>query len=111
MGDKSIIIGRVINVIGDDWSLGGNRLVGFRNCIAPISAWLRLRYCEPLSLVLVAGRAGRSGAWKCEYKAGPFTTALPPLGWLGEIASARDHRHRKEGDHERVPIRGRALQV
>jgi hypothetical protein len=109
MGDKSIIIGRVINVTGMIGVFAGT--VGFRNCIAPISAWLRLRYCKPLSLVLVAGRAGRSGAWKCEYKAGPFTTALPPLGWLGEIASARDHRHRKEGDHERVPIRGRALQV
>jgi len=60
MADKGIIIGRAINVAGMIGVSAGNRLVGVWNCIAPISAWLWLRYCQPLSLVLVAGGTGCS---------------------------------------------------
>src|SRR5262249_24356302 len=45
---------------------GGNRLVGFRTCIAPISAWLWLQCWKPLSLVLVAGGPGRSPHLQCD---------------------------------------------
>jgi hypothetical protein len=52
MADKDIIIGRVINLPG---MIGVSAGIVFRNCIARISAWFWLRYCKPLSLVLVAG--------------------------------------------------------
>src|SRR5262249_40347416 len=63
------------------------------------------------SLLARANAATAPTSGKCECKAGPFTTALSPFGWLEGIASARDHRDRNESDHERVPIRGRARQV
>src|SRR5262249_7548590 len=69
IADKDIIIGRVINLTGMIGVSGGNRLVGVWSCIAPISAWLWLRYCQPLSLVLVAGEAGCSAHLKATCSA------------------------------------------
>ena len=54
MADKHITIGRVINLTGMIGVSAGIVLLAF-GLVARISAWFWLRYCKPLSLVLVAG--------------------------------------------------------
>ena len=66
MGDKDIHYRPCDQCNRNDRSLGGNRLVGFRNGIAPISAWLWLQYWKPRSLALVAGGPGRSAHLQCD---------------------------------------------
>ena len=39
----------------NDWRLGKNRLIHFRDCIDPISTWLQAGYSNLDSLVLVDG--------------------------------------------------------
>jgi hypothetical protein len=80
MADKSIIIGRVINVAGMIGVSVGIVLLAFGIVLLLFRRGLGFDIANPLSLVLVAGRAGRSSVWKCEYKAHSRRRSLRSAG-------------------------------